>query len=483
MNKFKLLLAIILLPIILLCQETTRDKSMSSLAENSISVTIGGAFIVNGSFPASPFERVDQFVTRVYNLYKGQLMGGMQEKEDIEQVQAKLDNFAQRDIVFKRVNEKDMIIDLEKFRMTGDFKYNPYLRNDDVLIYPNLDLTRNFISIDGAVNRPIKFQFVKGDKLSDALLFAGGINNAYEKVKEIEINRLSYDGTKDVSLKVKVSDDILLKVGDRIRVLADETNRKEFKALVVGEVNRPGFIAITKNNSTLKDVIEKAGGIKETAALYKAELLKGTRYTDYKNHLFSKEFKQNQNDNYRFESVMYDRYDNSTVNKLLLERTTNLIDKDSLSFKMDYLIKWFFRNNIVDFTKLNDNDSYESKTIIDDGDVIIIPKEDNQVYVFGQIASVGFQNYIEGKDFEYYIQSAGGLSASAKEIDKVLIIKARNKNWLHADKNIKIESGDLIYIPREIPVSFTERMNEILPIASIVSTIATIAILVIQLNK
>ncbi|MDZ7765236.1 MAG: hypothetical protein U5K00_12540 [Melioribacteraceae bacterium] len=35
-----------------------------------INVTIGGDFIVEGTFPASPNERVDQFVTRIYNEQK-----------------------------------------------------------------------------------------------------------------------------------------------------------------------------------------------------------------------------------------------------------------------------------------------------------------------------------------------------------------------------------------------------------------------------
>ncbi len=472
-----------LMSILMFGQDEKESKSITSLG-NTISVTIGGAFIVNGSFPASPFERVDQFVTRIFNGFKTQLLNGIKDKNDLEEAQYKLDEFARRNIILKRKNEKDMIIDLEKFRLTGDFNYNPYVKNDDVIIYPNLDLTRNFISIDGAVNRPIKFQFVPGDKLSDALLFAGGINTAYEKVDEVEINRLSYDGTKDLGIKVKINDDVLLQIGDRIRVLANETNRKEFRALVIGEVNKPGFIAITKSNTTLKDVIEKAGGIKETAALYRAELLTGiTSIGLYKDLLLSKEVEQNRIDNYRFESVLFNKYDNKTLNKFLLERTAQLIDKDSLSFNMDYLIHWLFRNSIIDFTKLNDNNSEESKTIINDGDVIIIPKEVNQVYVFGQVAIAGYQTFKEGKDFEYYLQSAGGLSATAKDIEEVVIIKSRTKNWIKANKDSRIEPGDYIYVPREIPISFTERLNQILPIVTIISTISTVALLIIQLNR
>ena len=53
-----------------------------------------------------------------------------------------------------------------------------------------------------------------------------------------------------------------LKKGDRIRVLADETQRKDFKVLTLGEFMMPGFIPIKKEHTTLKEVVDKAGGFK-----------------------------------------------------------------------------------------------------------------------------------------------------------------------------------------------------------------------------
>ena len=47
-------------------QSTTKDQQ-SLLNFSGISVTIGGSFPLTGSFPALMTERVDQFVTRIYN--------------------------------------------------------------------------------------------------------------------------------------------------------------------------------------------------------------------------------------------------------------------------------------------------------------------------------------------------------------------------------------------------------------------------------
>jgi len=122
-------------------------------------------------------------------------------------------------------------LDLIKFRRTGNFGYNPYLKNDDVIIFPATDFERNFFTVSGAVNNAGTFHFFDGDKLSDALFLADGVNLAYENVNQVEITRLSYDGEKMESIIVDINSDIALKRGDRIRVLANETQRKDFKVL------------------------------------------------------------------------------------------------------------------------------------------------------------------------------------------------------------------------------------------------------------
>ena len=76
-------------------------------------------------------------------------------------------------------------------------------------------------------NSTSKFQFVEGDKLSDALLFAYGIDQAYENVINVEISRLSYDGKSEELIEVKIGDEFVLKRGDRIRVIAEDSKKKD----------------------------------------------------------------------------------------------------------------------------------------------------------------------------------------------------------------------------------------------------------------
>lgn len=458
-------------------QERERLDNYNSFLNSAsmISVTIGGSFIVNGSYPASPMERVDQFITRIFNLYKAQAIGSITDQEDLEMYSIELDNYAHRGILLKRYNGEEKVLDLEKFRITGNFENNPYLKNDDVIIFPKVDFQRNFVSVDGAINSPVKFQFVEGDKLSDALLFAQGISKAYEGVSKAEIARISYDGLNDETIVVDITSDIPLKRGDRIRVLADETMKKDYTILVLGEVNKPGYIPITKN-STVRQVIDKAGGFKKTASLFRSELIRNTdSYTALKKDILTKNFAQNKFSNEKIELQLYE---NREMEKLLMSRMAYLTEDDTAYFKIDNELRLLKASGQVDFSKIY-SDTSEGNFHVKDGDIIIIPEENNLVYVFGQVSFTGYVRYEEGQDVNYYVQKAGGLGDVAKDIDEAWIIKAKARNWIKVEEteNIKIEPGDYIWVPKKAPRTFNYYLQRVSTIAAVVGSMATLILL------
>ena len=101
----------------------------------AISVTIGGNFIITGTFSALITERVDQFVTRMYNEAKLRTEGKITDLGTLQELQKEYKKYSLRNITLKRANGEVMKLDLIKFRKTGDFLNNPYLKNDDVLIF------------------------------------------------------------------------------------------------------------------------------------------------------------------------------------------------------------------------------------------------------------------------------------------------------------------------------------------------------------
>lgn len=445
------------------------DKSMmKSLSDNTnmISVTIGGSFVVTGSFNAFLNERVDQYITRInaqaiqsFNTDLPNIRSQSNFRSfDIDGSILNPIEYSLRGIKLKRASGEELTLDIAKFRVNGDFKNNPYLRNDDLLVFPILELERNFVAIDGAINKPGRYQFVDGDKLSDIIELALGINKAYENVEFARISRLSYSGDSEQILNVKITENPPLQRGDRITIVAEETQKKDFKVYIVGEVHTPGFVSITKNNTTLREVITRVGGFKPSADLNRAELVRGTNV--FRSFLFTEEFEN-----------------------MLMLRMATITEEDSSSFIIDNKLRFTRGNGLIEFNRILDQASPDGDFIVRDGDIIFIPEKLNLVYVFGQVKKPGYIEHKDSENYNYYISKAGGLGDLARE--EIYVIKGTSRTWVEVDEDNppSIEPGDFVWIPKEIPRNFTYYLNRIMAVSSVISTVATLILIFLQFSN
>lgn len=477
----KVLIAFVLILFLSLNAQTQNNSQNLLMNLNNqvpISVTLGGEFLVTGSFPAYSGERVDQFITRIFNEARNNLQLPVTNEKLFLKILSQAEEYSLRGITLKRADGTETKLDLLKFRLTGNFEYNPYLKNDDVIIFPNSDLEYNFIEVNGAVNKPTKFQFVEGDKLHDAIIFARGISKAFENVDTAIISRLSYDGNMEETIKVSVNDNINLKRGDRIKLVANQPRRKSYKALVLGEVNKPGYVFITENNTTLTEVIQKAGGFTDEASLKDAEIVRNLdRYQTLMKYAMEKKAQENPLENislYEDENEYW-----MQLESLRMFRTADLMYEDSLYFTVSNQLRILEGTNIYGFSDLYSDTSAVGEFIVKDGDVIIIPEKFEAVYVFGQVGSAGYYKYVPGKDYSYYINKAGGLTGTAKSDDEIFVIKGKSREWLsiESSKKFTIEPGDYIYVLKEIPRDMWYYIGRIGTIAGILGSIATIVLL------
>ncbi len=447
---------------------------------NTISVTLGGDFVVNGTFIAAGTETVDQFVTRIFSEYSNRILKRTTEQNLFKIIKSELNNYSKRGILLKRYDGSQITVDLEKFRLTGDFKFNPYLKNNDVLIFPVLDLERNFIDISGAVNKAKKFQFVEGDRLSDAILLANGINPAYSNVEYAEIYRLDEKGNEQTVERVLIKDNPYLKRGDRIRILAGENQKKDYKVLVLGEVKQPGYVYIAKNGMDIKDVIKLSGGFTSSASLERSTVLRGT---NKENLLLIKAFTELYKDSKNIDIKKFNENNFlSQFEYLSFMRMSDEVLEDSLYFLIDMKLKQFFDYGAVDFTKVfAGKDSLSVSFRVKDGDVILIPQQSNDVFVFGQVNSPGYIPFKKGKNFHYYINHAGGLGEDY--LDNIKVIRGKAKTWITAEESTEILPGDYIYVPKDPSRSFLYYLRTASYITSIASALATVAILILNLTK
>ena len=457
-----------------------KGQTLDNLLNNSdllntatISVTIGGEFPVTGSFPAFISERVDQFVTRLFLEAWERTTRVTNDTRLIKKIEDRLKNYSLRGIKLIRSSGEEYIVDLMRFRITGDFKYNPYLKNDDVLIFPANDLTLNFFSVTGAVNSAGTFYYVEGDSLNDALELAMGVNNAYNVNDKVVISRLDYKGEYFTTDTVDINSNIKINRGDQIKVIAPDNLRKNYHVLVLGEVNIPGTYPITKNDTKLREIIEAAGGFTDQASLRRARLYSGNSLSLFLNSLYGYNLSEQPDlEDPRIRSLIIN------LETALMYRMSNVYPEDSSYFFLENQLRVLTEGSSLDFSKIDDPNSDISNYLLKSGDIIIIPEIQNSVYVFGQVAKPGYIPLVQGKDYNYYITEAGGIGDFAVE-DEIMIIKGGSRNWISPrDQDIPIEEGDYIYVPKERLRTFRSYIVEYSVIVSMLSSLATVALVV-----
>jgi protein involved in polysaccharide export with SLBB domain len=161
-----------------------------------------------------------------------------------------------RNIELIRANEVKRYVDLYAFLLKGDQKDNVPLKEGDVVRIPYYQ-TR--VSLNGNVKRKGKYELREGENFEDLLQVSGGFaDDAYKGAVTIyqftETERRITDLTRSQfnQYQPSASDSIVVgKISDRYE------NRLKLR----GAVMRPGDYALTPN-LTLKDLIERAGGVK-----------------------------------------------------------------------------------------------------------------------------------------------------------------------------------------------------------------------------
>ena len=476
--KIKTLFCFLIIFFMTAYPQFTQDKTGSGdlFGVGKISVTIGGTFPINGTFPALVTDRVDEFVTRMYAEAVDLTLRVISDPEIYRKLKEELANYALRGIKLKRANGEELNIDLQKFRRNGDFSNNPYLKNDDVIIFPTNDLSRNFFSVSGVVNNGGTFLFLEGDKLGDALELVDGINPAYENVDSVEVSRLSYDGQTETVIKIKIDNDYPIQRGDRFRFLAPETHRRNFAVSVIGEVNVPGVVPITKNNTTLYEVIKSCGGFTSQASLKRARVFSGNSLAI----LLEKQYNIKLNEQPDMENP---KIRNILLNLelALMSRMSNVVTDDTNYFNLENQLRVLIEGSSLDFRKIEDPNSDIANYIVQNGDIIIIPQIQNSVYVFGQVLRPGHVTFIEGKDYNYYVTEASGLGELAVE-DEIMIIKGGSRAWISTENgSVTIEEGDYIYVPKESLRSTRSYIMEYSVYLSVLASIAAILLSIVTI--
>jgi protein involved in polysaccharide export with SLBB domain len=173
-----------------------------------------------------------------------------------------------RNIELIRNNKLYKTIDLYRFLVNGDASDNVALQNNDVLRIPAY---KTRVIIDGYIKRPGIFELLPGEKLENLFTYSSGFtDSAYTSAVKI----VQFTG-KEMSVKdVSTTDfnDYTMKGGDSV-IVSKVLDRFANRVTLTGAVFREGIYELSPG-MTLRDLIDKADGLREDAFMRRAQVFR-----------------------------------------------------------------------------------------------------------------------------------------------------------------------------------------------------------------
>ncbi len=167
-----------------------------------------------------------------------------------------------RDIKVIRANKVVANLDVYSYLFDGVLSENVGLRDGDII---KVEPYVNRVTIDGAVKHPAVFETTRNETLQQLVRYAGGFaDNAY-KLK-LTVLRLNATGKTVVDVTDKQLSSFKLLSGDSCFVSSTAINKYDNRVDLTGAVLHPGTYAL-EAGLTVKQLLEKAGGLKEDAFL------------------------------------------------------------------------------------------------------------------------------------------------------------------------------------------------------------------------
>jgi protein involved in polysaccharide export with SLBB domain len=116
--------------------------------------------------------------------------------------------------------------------------------------------------------------------------------------------------------------------------------------------------------------------------------------------------------------------------------------------------------DLLDDTSLNLNQ-------IKDGDELIIPENNNVVYIYGEVSSEGAVMFDQNQDLDFFVDKSGGFKKSA-DLSSIYVLHPNGESELYSKKRnifesspkneIKIYPGSIIYVPRKLDNATPRRL-------------------------
>ena len=338
------------------------------------------------------------------------------------------------------IRDNNVIESLDVYDLLIEGKYNikKRLRSGDVVF---VQPRKNIVTIDGAVNRPAKYEALDNQNLNSIIQYANGITRNADR-ENFSLERI-LDGTlktipvrNDTQFKTIEAED-----GDLVYIREHPYRQ----AKITGAVLKPGSYTMAAGE-TINDLIQKAGGYTENAYQF------GAIYLNEDAKLINELSKE----------ILYQEF----LDNILALSQQNISGFDLTPIiKLTEEIKDTEVNGrvVVDLLNQDTIDLYNIK----EGDELFVPERNNVVYVYGETSTEGAVMFSENKSVEYFVDKSGGFKKFADN-ESIYILHPNGESQLYRSKRnifesrpkseIKIYPGSIIFVPRALDESAPRRL-------------------------
>ena len=468
-----------------------KEEFSSAEPQNGDVVSIEG--IVNR------FENRVQIRGAVFREGEFQLSEGLTLLGLIEKAQGlRGDAFMERATIYRtRDDYTSQVISLNlREVLKGESDDIALAREDVVNISSVYDLKEEYyLQVYGEVRNPGVFPYIGQMTVEDLLLKAGGLRESASK-SQIEVARRIRDISKDqeinetaevftfsISESLGLTDEaskFVLQPFDQVYVRRSPAYQQQINVRLDGEVNYPGLYAIKKKDERISDMIKRAGGITVEGYAKGGTLIRRTEFNPAKpddmvrleNLKVLKEAKEKT-------SRDISTYTLSETEELLLKRLEGieetleeyelqveegvgrermnlkqmkirqLMEEDSLLREEDLVVQ--YETIGIDLERILQNPGSKYDLIMEDGDIISIPKQLQTVRLRGEFLYPITARYDDKNSFGDYVSQAGGFTEDARK-SKAYIIYAngsvdRTRKFLFWNNYPRVSPGAEIIVP------------------------------------
>ncbi len=341
---------------------------------------------------------------------------------------------ARRGILVRR-GEDSLWVDLVRFDRTGDRDANPLVFETDVIVIPPISRR---VEIGGAVAHSGWYDLAPGDRATTLVAVAGGAL-PQAALASAEWSRAEADTPPEhqaLDLAAALAapggpEDPLLEPGDRIFVPAIAHWRESARAVVEGEVARPGPYSIADGVDRVSALLERAGGLTEWADRASIRIERAT------------------------DGALRD----SAFLRLAREQEGVLP-----AGERDYLIAVTRERRALSIATEGED------VVLLDGDRIVVPRRALTVMVQGEVKAPGHVPFVEGRNVSDYIRAAGGYTSRANKSRARVTLAATGRPVGASDAG-PLRAGDIVWVPAKEPGNVWGTVRDVLTTAAQVATI------------